>query len=106
VIWAQSGPAVKPIQGKKFMKKPGKPGTSPRIGRQSAVPLTTAGHTRSSRAEATCGTTAMAVARLLRKEARSTAGRSAALLQRAGQPPPMSSEPFFACFRVSFSPAE
>ena len=106
VTSAEIGPAVNPIQGNIFMKNPGRPGTSPRIGFQSAVPLTMAGHTRSSRAEATRGTTAAAIARLLRSEARSTAGRSARPLQRAGQPPPIRSEPFFACFRVSFSPAK
>jgi len=54
---AEIGPAVKPIQGNMFMKNPGSPGTSPRIGFQSSVPLTMAGQTRSSRTEARAGTT-------------------------------------------------
>ena len=57
VTSAEIGPAVKPIQGNMFMKNPGSPGTSPRIGFQSSVPLTMAGQTRSSRTEARAGTT-------------------------------------------------
>ena len=45
VTSAEIGPAVKPIQGNMFMKNPGSPGTSPRIGFQSSVPLTIAGQT-------------------------------------------------------------
>ena len=111
VISAEIGPAVKPIQGNMLTKNPGSPGTSPRIGFQSAVPLTMAGHTRSSRTEASAGTTRWAVARLALSDSRSTAGRlpqspAPLWLQPAGQPPPMRKEPLAACFRVSFSPAK
>ena len=86
-------------QGNMFMKKPGSPGTSPRIGFQSAVPLTMAGQTRSMRAEPRRGTTRLGDAQVGAQRFRLTTGRSPtprssapASRRRSG------AEPLRACF--------
>src|SRR5262245_35436771 len=87
-----SGPAVNPSHGKKTMWKPGTPGHSPRIGRQSSVPFTTPAHERTTCTLASDGTTSIATARFLASESALIAGRCFGSSD-AGQPPPISTVP-------------
>ncbi|CAN5760942.1 hypothetical protein BH23PSE1_BH23PSE1_11180 [soil metagenome] len=86
------------------MKNPGQPGASPIKGRQSAVPLTMAGHERTARSPATAGTAWAAAAMLAASAAGST--RKPPAVWRDGQPPPMTQVPFAICLSVSLPAAE
>ena len=93
------------MNGKTPTYRPGTLAISPMIGSQSSTPFTYPAQARSRRASASAGTTASASARLARSDPGSTTGSPEDEI-RAGQPPPIRSEPMRACLSVSMSPAK